>query len=88
VHLQRTGGGDDHHGIWGEATNSAFDVAELLHTHVGSEASLCEDVPTTGRVFTLLSPRELQGHAVGKDGGVPMGDVGKRASVNEDRCTL
>ena len=68
MHLQRTGSSDDNHSIWGKATDSALDIAELLHTHVGPKAPFCEDVPATRRVFALLSPGELQGNAVGKDG--------------------
>lgn len=68
VHLQRTGRGDDHHGIWGKTADPTFDVAEFLHTHIGPETSLCKDIPSTGRVLAFLGPRELQGHAVGKDG--------------------
>ena len=88
MHLQRTGGGDDNHSVWGKATDPALDITELLHTHVGPETPFCEDIPPTRRILTLLGPRELQGNAVGKDGGVSMGDIGERASVNKDRCTL
>jgi hypothetical protein len=59
MHLQGTGGSDDDHSIWGETADSAFDIAELLHTHVGPEASFCEDVPTTRRILALLSPNEF-----------------------------
>jgi len=68
MHLQRAGGGDDNHSVWSKTTYPALDIAELLHTHIGSEASFCEDVPTMRRVFALLSPRELEGNAVRKDG--------------------
>ena len=67
MHLQRTGSGDNHNGVWGEATDSAFDIAELLHTHVCPEPSLCEDIPPERRVLTLLGPGELQSDTVGKD---------------------
>jgi len=67
MHLQRTSGSDDNHSVWSETTDPALDIAELLHTHIGPEASFCEDVPTTRRVFALLSPRELEGNAVCKD---------------------
>ena len=59
MHLQRTGGGDDNNSVWGETTDSAFYITELLHTHVGPKASLCEDIPTARGVLTLLRPHEL-----------------------------
>lgn len=68
MHLQRTGGGDDDHSGWGKATNSAFDVAKLLHTHVSPEASFRKDIPSTRRLFALLSSREFQSNTVSENG--------------------
>lgn len=59
MHLQRTGGGDDNNSVWGETTDSTFDIAKLLHTHVGPKTSLCEDVSATRRVLALLGPYKL-----------------------------
>lgn len=59
MHLQGTGGGDDNHSVRGKATDSALDIAELLHAHVGSESSFREDVPPTRRVLAFLSSCEL-----------------------------
>lgn len=88
MHLQRAGGGNDNNSVRGETADSTLDIAELLHTHVRPEASFCEDVPTTRRIFALLGPCELQGNTVGEDGRVAMSYVGEGTSMNKDRSTL
>ena len=66
VHLQRTSRRDDDDSIRRETTDTALDVAELLHAHVRAEAALGEDVPdAVGRV-ALFDACELERDAVGE----------------------
>ena len=44
MHLQCAGGRDDDGCVGFQAAHAALDVAELLHSHVGTETTLCQDV--------------------------------------------
>ena len=77
VGLERPNGGDQNHAIRLEAGDTALDVEELLHAHVGPESRLGHHVVP-----------EVESHPVGQDRGVAMGDVGERPGVDERRLTF
>ena len=58
--------------VGNEAGGAALDVKELLHADVGAKAGFGDDV--------VAQP---QRQLVGQDGGVAVGDVGKRPGVDE-----
>ena len=88
VHLQRTGRRDDNDGVGLEAAHAALDVAELLHTHVGTEATFGEDVSRSRWVVAFFCTGEFESDPVGEDGGIAMSNIRERTSVDEDRRTL
>lgn len=47
VHLEGTCGSYDNSGIRFEPTHTAFNIAEFLHAHVGTETAFGEDVADT-----------------------------------------
>ena len=47
VHLQGSSGGDDDRSIGVETTDTALDVAKLLHAHVGAETALRQNIANT-----------------------------------------
>ena len=88
MHLKGTGSCNNDSSIGLEPAGSAFDVAELLHAHVGAEATLSENVSSTAGFVAFFCACELERNAVSEDGRVAMGDVGEWSSMYEDRCTL
>ncbi len=44
VHLEGASSGDDDSRVGVETTDTALDVAELLHAHVGAETALCQNI--------------------------------------------
>ena len=77
VVLERTDGGHDYDSARLEVRHAALDVQELLRAQVGGEARLGDDVV-----------RALERHARGGYAVAAVGDVGKRAAVDEGRCAL
>jgi len=75
VHLEGTNGSDNDGAVGLEARSAALDVEELLATNISTEASL-------GDTETVLT-NEPQRHLVSNDRAVTMGNVGKRASMDE-----
>ena len=88
MHLERASGSDDDGRVGFQTANAALDVAELLHTHVGAEPALGEDVPDAVGGVAVFGTGEFERDAVSEDGGVAVCDVGEGAGVDEDRCTL
>jgi hypothetical protein len=88
VHFQRACCRHDDHGIRGQSANPALDVAELFHAHVGTKATLGENISDVPRRVALFCTYELQRDAVGQDGRVAMSDVGEGPSVYKDGCAL
>ena len=88
MHLERPCSRDNNSSIGLQSTHAALDVGEFLHTHIGTEAALSEDIANpVGRV-TFFGTSKLQGDAVSKNGRVSVGDIGKWSCVNEDGGTL
>lgn len=75
-------------GIRHEPTDTALDIAELLHSHVRAKATLCEDIPNAIGAITLISASKLERDTVSKDGGVAVGNICERSCVYEDWCAL
>ena len=71
VHLQRPDGGGEHRHVWFEAAEAALDVPELLEADIGGEAALGD-----------MIIKHLEADAVGDDGGLAHGDVGKGAGMH------
>ena len=77
VRLQRPHRRHHHHAIWPQTGHPTFDVEELLHAHVGTEAGLGHHVVT-----------EMKRHPVGEDRRIAVGDVGEGPGVHEGGLTL
>ena len=72
VVLQRAHGGHDDHGVRAQPRQTALDVQKLLRAQVRAEAGLGDDIVA-----------QLERHTRGGDGVAAVGDVGKRAAVDE-----
>lgn len=68
VHLECSDGGDKDHSVRGQARNSSLDVAEFLHTDIGTESSFSDDITVSVLVISLLDTSELECDSVGNDG--------------------
>ena len=88
MHFQCTSRSNDNDSVRFQTAHSAFDVAEFLHTHVGTEATFGEDVSRSRRVVAFFCTGEFESDPVGEDGGVAMSDIRERTSVDEDRRSL
>ena len=88
MHLERPRRRHNNRRVRLQPARPALDIAELLHTHVSTEAALGENIADTLGAVALLRTRELERDPVGDDGRVPVGDVREGASVDEDGGTL
>ena len=88
MHFQRASSGDDNSSIRLETADATLDVAELFHTHVGTESTFSENIANTVRRISSFRSSELQRYTVSENGRVSVGDVSERSSVDEYRCTL
>ena len=63
-------------------------VELTLHSNVGTETGLGDDVSGSAGIVSLFSTGELESDPVGNDGRVSVGNVGKGTGVNEDGGSL
>ena len=77
MHLQGPDGGHQHGHVGGQAAEAGLHIPELFKADVGGEAGFCDVVV-----------EELQSQPVADDGGLPDGDVGEGAGVDEHRLVL
>ena len=59
-----------------------------LHSNVGTETGLGDDISGSAGIVSLFSTGELESDPVGNDGRVSVGNVGKGTGVNEDGGSL
>ncbi len=88
VHLQGPSGSNNNGRVWLEATDPTLDIAEFLHTHVGTKATLGEDVANAISRISCFGTGEFQSNSVSKDGRVSVRDIGKWAGMDKDGSAL
>jgi hypothetical protein len=88
MHFKGTRCCDNDGGVGFEPTDTALDIAELLHPHVGTESTFSENVTFTVGGFSLFRPSEFQSHTVRQNGRVSMSDVRERPGMHKYGSTL
>ena len=88
MHLKGTSSSNNDNSVGSQATNTALDVAELLHAHIGSESGFSDHIAFTIRRITLLRSSQFQGYSISKNRRVSVRNVGEWTGMHEDRCSL
>ena len=68
VHLQSSSRCNDDDSIRSQSTDTAFNIAELLHAHIGSETAFGQDISSIFFGIALFGTSKLESYPISKDG--------------------